>query len=368
MGFAPDRIAMKRKLSIDCYNLSSKELLEELSSLLTSGDVEGLDKQVLSFMHLWLSGRDEFLIRTSGSTGEPGMIRLERWQMKASARRSIQFFGLNEGDNLLLALAPGNIAAIMMMVRAMEGRMILHLRDPRKLSLEGLPQPVDFAALVPIQVEGLLDRNSSMSIIRKLIIGGAALDAKLRERLLSEWGGQAWETYGMTETLTHVAVRPVLPGNAGDPFRALPDVSFSLDPRGCLMINDGATGIEGLVSNDIALCPNPAEFSYIGRWDNVINSGGIKVSPEELEAQLQPFLPCDFCISSLPDDRLGRRIVLVLTSAVEKNSIDRAFSGLQPYYIPREIRILHQIPRNENGKIDRKVIPSLLSGEGMPSW
>lgn len=210
---------------------------------------------------------------------------------------------------------------------------------------------IDFVALTPMQVEHSIN---FVSHCNKLIIGGAPLSKKVKKQL---WpmSNEVYETYAMTETITHIAFKQVANQKYSSSgfFEAFEEVSIKQDERGCLIIE---TPYDGLVitTNDIVELIDKRRFNWIGRADNVINSGGIKLFPEQIEEQLKPFITTDFFVTSKKDETLGQKLILVIEG--NKREIDIQSASLTKYQFPKEIIFIEEFPRTESGKIQRKQI------------
>lgn len=316
---------------------------------------------VAAFLREWHSPADYVEARTSGSTGAPKAIHLYKDDMRASARLTCRFFGLGAESTMLLCLSPGYIAGKMMLVRALESGARLYVEPPASAPLQHAGVPIDFAAMVPMQVQTLLQSEAGrarLASIRRLIIGGAPVSPEL-EAALSPLPTACYATYGMTETVSHVALRRL--GDASPDFHALGDVTFSLDERGCLVINTPQFRCKRFVTNDMAELTDATRFRWTGRYDRIINSGGIKIQPEVLEEKAASCIPARFFFTSLPDDRLGEKLVLVIEGVEwEESRIAALRTRLRqllenPYYLPREIIFLLHLSETPTGKLLRRL-------------
>lgn len=323
------------------------------------------EKAAFEFIADWYSGKSSFELHTSGSTGTPKAVSVTRTQLIASARMTEQALMLRQGYRSLVCLDARYIAGKMMLVRSLVTGMQMILADPAANPLRHIPRSpqADFAAFVPYQVYELLSSSETRYLhgISKVIVGGAPLHDDARAKLLhypSDW----YETYGMTETLSHVALKK-LTHSASTLFEALPGVKLSLDDRGCLVIE--APHLNGsVVTNDVVALQSPTAFAWLGRWDNVINTGGVKVIPEHVEPIVRDVLQAlgitqASFLAGVPDTRLGQRVVLFLetpplAAALEKKIIDRLGRAVPPYHAPKEVRCTPAFSRTENGKIARQ--------------
>lgn len=270
-----------------------------------------LTPEAEKFIEEWNSPTPYVIAHTSGSTGTPKEIRLLKTDMRASAKATINFFGLHSGSWLHLPLSPDYIAGKMQIVRALESGAALTVEEAsnRPLSDLGLNsgQRISLLPVVPSQVSGVLSSGFT-DRIDNMIIGGAPL-APVDEQRIIDSGIPSFATYGMTETCSHVALRRL----GSECFSALPGFSFSTDPRGCLVISSDTMSFGRLVTNDIVELDSPQTFRWRGRIDNVINSGGLKINPEEIEKKIARLFPdgTSFYITSRQSDRWGEEVVLV---------------------------------------------------------
>lgn len=327
---------------------------------------------VEEFFEEWNNPSPTLLVHTSGSTGKPKPILIEKRRMEASARITCSFLGLHEGDTALLCMPLDYIAGKMMVVRAVTCGLRLVAVEP-----SGLPvwkEPIDFAAMVPLQVYNLLqtpDGSERLRNIRNLIIGGGSIDAALATTLAT-FPHPVWSTYGMTETLSHIALRPLNGPDASDWYTPLKGVSVSLNADNCLVINAPAVHDGPLVTNDIAELTTPVtndtvggapqcRFRILGRKDNVICSGGVKIQAEEVERLLLPHLSAPFLITKRPDEKFGE-VVVLLTEGDTKEAADVATQILPKYWQPRLYIHVSQIPLTATGKLARKDAERLALG------
>ncbi|MDR2130106.1 MAG: AMP-binding protein [Odoribacteraceae bacterium] len=322
---------------------------------------EELPEGVSAFLEEWYDARPGVTAHTSGSTGPPKPLRLLKRDMLASAALTNDYFGITARSTLLLCLSPAYIAGKMMIVRALLAGARLLVRPPASDPLlVPLDTPVDLAAMVPLQVESILSRPggpAALARVRQLLVGGAALSPTLEKRL-ETLPTACYASYGMTETLSHVALRRVNGPAASPCYTALGPVRFDTDTRGCLVIHAPHVGQPRLVTNDLARLVDATRFEWQGRVDNVINSGGVKLSPEAIEARLAPLLSRRFFVAAEPDERLGERAVLVIEDRPwsEREQADlaaRLARLLPPHERPRAFRFLAAFRETASGKILR---------------
>lgn len=294
--------------------------------------------------------QDHFMVQTSGSTGTPKQIPITKQAMITSARATAGFLGIEPGSTAWLCLPVQFIAGKMMVVRAIVNQWKLICTRPTSLPV--IHEVVDFVAMTPMQAENAIQLLHKCS---KIILGGSAVGKSLEEKIkILEL--EAYETYGMTETITHIAMRKL---GAEKYFKTIPFVSISVDQRDCLVIQ--ASFLEqALVTNDIVRILDPQTFEWLGRYDFVINSGGIKLQPEEIEKKLNPYIPIPFLVSGIPDSQLGEKLVL-LTEVPLQTDIEWNKTGLQNFEIPKKIISIPDLHKTENGKWKRKEIKMMLA-------
>ena len=317
------------------------------------------------FLAQWNDTSDVIEVHTSGSTGKPKRLLVEKRRMVNSARITCDFLGLKEGDSALLCMPLDYIAGKMVVVRSQVSHLHLISVMPSSHPLKDVTQPIDFAAMVPLQVYSSLqepaERERLMSI-RHLIIGGGAIDDSL-ESQLQQFPNAVWSTYGMTETLSHIALRRISGENSSLWYSPLDGVDVSLSSDSCLEIYAPQVNPEKLHTNDIAelrtLPDGSKEFRILGRKDNVIDSGGIKIQAEEVERLLRPHLSCGFMITKVSDARLGEAVTLLVESDDVDNILAVCKHVLPRHWVPRHIFPESHIPITETGKPARAAAEAL---------
>lgn len=323
----------------------SKEV--DLKQLQPNTDFE---YQVLNFLEDWYSEKPCVSVKTSGSTGVPKVFEVEKERMKTSATMTCDFLGLNRSDKALLCLPVEYISGKMMLVRAMERGLKLLIKTPSINPLEDLDEEVDFCAMTPLQVEYSLGK---IDLIKKLIIGGAAVSESLKAKLKGVMS-YIYETYGMSETLSHIALKQITP-NEEPYFKPLRNIFLTQDERGCLCIEAPLLTSEKLMTNDLVELKEGGFFSFLGRVDNVINSGGVKIIPEQLEDKLKKIIPNELVFTSVSDAVLGEKLVLVIEGEISQET-QKLLSEIaydKPYHAPKKVIFLDKIPRTPNGKVGR---------------
>lgn len=330
------------------YHLNAKDLCRVAYSYVKEGDA--YERSIGEFFLDWFDKKDYIEMTTSGTTGLPKLVRLQKQAMIHSALATGDFFDLKPGDRALLCLPTQFIAGKMMLVRSLILGLELDVVSPSLHPLVFNSSTYDFVAMVPLQVQNSIEE---LSKVRKLIIGGAKMDSSLEEKLLP-LKTEIYETYGMTETITHIAAKRL-----GDSvFSILPNVKISQDDRQCLVINVATISDEPIVTNDLVELVNEQQFIFLGRIDNVINSGGVKLIPEQIEAKLIGKINSRFFVTGLPDTVLGEKLVLVIEGEKQDFPAD-FFDVLGKFEKPKEIVFVSKFKENENGKLLRK--PTLQS-------
>lgn len=294
---------------------------------------------------------DSLQVSTSGSTGKPKTISISKQAMLHSAEATGEFFDLPAKTSALHCLSSDYIAGKMMWVRAIHLGWHLEVVSPDSNPLLQTKADFHFAAMVPLQVQNSL---VDLHRIKKLIIGGATISYSL-EQELKNISTICYQTYGMTETITHIAVRQLSGIKIKQCYKSLSNISLGLDQRDCLTIKAPLLTDEVVVTNDLVNLISSTEFDWLGRYDNVINSGGIKLFPEQIEKELAHFITKPFFIGGLPDDRLGQKLVLLIESNHPVSNIEKQLSkvDLSKYEIPKEIYYLPAFVFTRNSKINR---------------
>lgn len=344
------------KLKSKHYNNS--DLKEVAYSFIKEG--EAYEAEVGKFLLDWLDSSKVVEVKTSGSTGEPKKIQLHKEQMRNSAHATGNFFKLKNGTKALLCLPATYIAGKMMLVRAMVLGWELDLVPPKSNPLDNLYKLYDFCAMTPFQLDNSLSR---LHLIRKLIVGGGPVSPRLK-KLVQDSQTKVYETYGMTETITHIAARRINPKkdkeNIERPFKLLPNISISTDERDCLVIDAPDVAEGPIVTNDVVEIVTYKKFYWKGRVDNAINTGGIKIYPEEIEKKLQPFIRHRFFVAALPDDVLGDKLVLFVEADFSEEKLNtlskkiKATGDLKNFEIPKKIFLIEKFEETKTGKIHRQ--------------
>ncbi|MFP9099599.1 AMP-binding protein [Flavobacterium sp. RHBU_24] len=302
------------------------------------------EKAIGVFLLDWFDPKPYVIMKTSGTTGTPKTIQLSKRAMINSALATSVFFKVGANTHALHCLPAQYIAGRMMLVRAIIIGWDIDVLEPSSTPLAGNEKTYDFAAMVPLQAEQSLGK---LSQVKKIILGGGKVSSVLSEKL-QPLPVAIWETYAMTETVTHVAAKRI--GETA--FTTLPGVKVTTDARGCLVIDAPKVADMPVVTNDLAEVKDVHRFTWLGRYDNVINSGGIKLFPEQVEEKLAPYLTQRFFVYGLPDEVLGEKLILV----VEGSPVtipDQAYSNLDKYEKPKTILFVNKFAETGSGKVQR---------------
>ena len=321
--------------------------------------------RLAEFLQEWFDLSDTVCVHTSGSTGTPKELRVEKRRMMASAMMTVDFLGLQKGDTALLCMPLQYIAGKMVVVRSLVAGLNLLPVTPSGHPLKDLPEAPVFAAMIPMQVFNALQVPAEQALlkdVRQLIIGGGSIDASLGEALKT-FPHAVWSTYGMTETLSHIAMRRLNGPEASEWYTPFSGVNTSLGPDGNLVIHAPAVNPDELPTNDLAKFDAQGRFRILGRRDNIVNTGGVKVQIEQVEDALRPRLPFPFAITSVPDAKFGERIVLLVENArTDDPLLSQAIAALPPYWRPKQVFCVPQLPQTGTGKPDRATARKLARG------
>lgn len=307
------------------------------------------------FLNEWNGPSSTVRVHTSGSTGIPKDMLVKKCRMLASARMTCDFLGLREGDSALLCMPLDYIAGKMMVVRCLERKLKLLSVPPSSTPLDFVGEHINFAAFVPLQVIKSLD-NPKLKEIDNIIIGGGAIDKSL-ENALRCFPNKVYSSYGMTETLSHIALRPLSGRNASSWYNVLPGIKVCVSDEKCLVIDAPHLCADTIFTNDIAEVNEKGQFRIIGRKDNVINSGGIKIQIEEVERTLTELSGIDnFMITSVSDSLYGEAVVLLIDESLNSDQMQKLTSSilkLPRYWQPKHKIIIHGLPTTETSKPKR---------------
>jgi O-succinylbenzoic acid--CoA ligase len=323
---------------------------------------EHLNDSLHEFLNDWYADKPSIIVQTSGSTGRPKEMHLSKEACRKSALRTLKTFSVKPGKTALLCLPIETIAGKMMIIRALLGELTLIISEPKSNPLQNIDLQIDFIALVPYQVQRILEENpTSLSEISTILIGGAAIPQHVSSALFT-FGIQAFHTFGMTETLSHFAYRRV--GLREEKvYHALEGVQFDEENKE-LILYDQIIGVRQLKTGEHVNLLSNNTFEWLGRMDFMINSGGVSISPEEVERVLSPYISQNFMVASLPHPDFGEQIILLIES--ERFSFDKhVFQCISNrYHRPKEIFFLESFSYTANGKINRKDTVKKIGNHG----
>ena len=309
-------------------------------------------EEVTSFIKSWGNDEKVIAIYTSGSTGKPKNIELAKEKMQISARKTLEYFKIEKGSSALLCLSLETIAGKMMLVRSLIGGLKLHVVTVSTNPILALKNPIDFVALVPMQLEAAVDTAfEKLKSIKNILVGGAPVSEELIQKLKDK-KITVFQSYGMTETISHVAIRKI-GFETEEYYEALPGITFSSDEQR-LIIDYPEVLNKKLRTNDCVNLIDSKHFQYLNRYDFIINTGGIKVNPEEIELKLKPLLKQAFFIWFVKDVHLGQKIVLVVQEKLNLKLKKKDFTHyLNKYEIPKNYCQIKDFVLSKSQKIDR---------------
>jgi O-succinylbenzoic acid--CoA ligase len=324
-------------------SLDREKLLIAAHNLITKGNDS--EKNTGEFLLEWFNENSFITATSSGTTSVPKKITIDKQAMVNSALATAEFFDLKAGNRVLNCLSTNYIAGKMMLVRSIILGYEMDFVTPSSNPLKDNKYNYDFVAMVPMQVQNSI---SELYKVKKLIVGGAKISETLLNQLL-EVPTQIYETYGMTETITHIAVKKIEEKS----FSVLSNVTIAIDERGCLVIAAPRISDTNIVTNDVVELLSESQFLLLGRIDNVINSGGVKLFPEQIEAKLSDKIKQRFFVIGIPDEKLGEQVLIVIEG---KPAIfdDSVFENLPLYEKPKAIRFVPKFFETESGKVKRK--------------
>ena len=327
------------------FHLNRNDLCRVAYSFIKEG--EEFEKSVGDFILDWFDNKLYIEMNTSGTTGTPKLIRVDKQAMVNSAIATGDFFDLKPGDKALHCLPTKYIAGKMMFVRGFILGLDVDFVAPSSHPMMQNDTKYDFVAMVPLQAQNSL---SQLKNVKKMIVGGAKMSNTL-EKGLSKLKTKVYETYGMTETITHIAAKKI----GEEAFSILPNIKIRQDDRNCLVIDAFKISNDSIVTNDLVELLGENQFVFLGRIDNVINSGGIKLIPEKIEDKLSDKINSRFFVAGKQDVVLGEKLVIVIEGEQQILN-DTIFDGLDKYEKPKEVFYVSKFSETESGKIKRKEI------------
>lgn len=333
------------RFKLNGYHINLEEMFYVAYCFIKEG--KPFEQHIGTFLLDWFDEKSYIELNTSGTTGTPKVIKIEKQAMLDSALATGDYFGLKPGDTMLHCLPTNYVAGKMMFVRSFILGLEMKFVEPNSNPLKGIDEDFDFCAMVPLQAKNSL-KILKEKRIKKLIIGGVKVHKALEKELV-KLPIEIYETYGMTETITHIAAKKI----GEEAFTVLPNVKVAINEKHCLVINAKNISKEPIITNDIVKLISDKKFIWEGRYDNVINSGGVKLIPEQIEEKLSTLIPRRYFVYGLPDDNLGEKLVLYVEG--EYFEIEESiFSVLKKYEKPKEIVFISKFKETATGKIQRK--------------
>ncbi|WP_185850167.1 AMP-binding protein [Blattabacterium cuenoti] len=338
---------MDKKIGIWIDFFSKKILIEKDSPLYWKN-------MIFSFLKNWYNNNPFLTIFTSGTTGMPKKVILYKKHMYNRAVSTVEFLNLKKiGTRGFLCLSPNFIASKMFLVRAIIFKWKIYCVPPSSNPLKGIKEFFDISSMIPMQVKFSLE-SKHIENIKILLIGGSYISENLEEKL-QNISTICYATYGMTETYGHIAIRKINGSNKSFLYKSFKDINIDVDNRNCLRIFLEKKYV--VQTNDIVYLISKNSFFWKGRYDNIINSGGIKIIPELLEKRINPFIPFyrRFFISSISDEVFGEKIILIIEgSPISIKIPEQIFCGEKKFYKPKNIFFISTFTENSFGKIRRK--------------
>ncbi len=352
-----DKVHLKFKLNSGNYQFD--DLYDVAYSFIKEG--EHYEEIFGHFLMDWLDKKDYIIIKTSGSTGKPKTIKVYKQAMVNSAIATGDFFNLKPGHKALHCLPSNYISGKMMLIRAMILGLELDIVNPTSEPYFNKNRHYDFCAMTPMQLRNTLDRTHH---IETIIVGGAKVTNSLKEAIANH-PAKIFETYGMTETVSHFALKQLNnftqeQSNKQQHFKLLPSISISQDERQCLVVEVPYISKEKIVTNDVVEIHSKNEFEWVGRYDNVVNTGGVKVFPEQIENKLAGIIEKRYIIASQPDEVLGEKLILIVEDKTNELN-PSVFDGLEKFERPKAVYNLEKFSETGFGKIQRKKTLALLN-------
>lgn len=339
---------------------------EEIVYYPPAASLSQYEKQTLQFLKAWFHDQSVFKQQTSGSTGIPKSIPITRKQMEASAKMTLEHFQLTTGDHFLNPLNINYIGGKMMLVRAALLNTSITITEPLGNPLSALheePDTFDFAAFAPLQLQKIIEANPyhirMLNNMKAIIIGGAPVSS-YQEHLFRKIETPVYHTYGMTETVSHIAMRKINNPEHTNEYQVLPSITITSDDRGCLKLKGPVTNNRFIQTNDVVTLTGRNTFIWQGRYDNIINSGGIKIMPETLEKTIDRLLQAEkyhlnFFLYGIPDPALGEKMIMIAEApGINENDLIKMLKHYLPaYQVPKRIFGIETFEKTASGKTDK---------------
>ena len=316
--------------------------------------INELDPHINDVLDFWKYERTYLIVNTSGSTGNPKPIKLKREHIINSANATLDFFELNKGSSFLCCMPFKYIGGIMMLIRAIVNEGVIFLEKPSRYPIQQLNDKIDLCAMTTAQTRNTIQHPKRMEFIRNLIIGGGNLTTK-DDFNLNELKTSCFHSFGMTETISHIALRPIKSGMKNEFYKCLNHVQISSNKKKQLVISSKKLGIESITTNDVVEITENQMFKFIGRTDNVINSGGLKIHSEQIEKTLSQHLnPSQFFIDKEHHEEMGEICIIICLVSIDEKSISEATSLIRDKkQAPKKVYWVEKIHFNSNHKMNR---------------
>ena len=316
--------------------------------------LDSIDPEIYKLLLFWKSDKENLTVLTSGSTGNPKKINISKKQMIASAENTLQYFNINENSTFLNCLPVKYIGGKIMLIRAILSKGKIVLCKPLANPIKELDIIIDFIALTPLQLNNVLENRKNFEKIKLAIIGGGLVSENLISKI-QNLTTNCFQTYGMTETISHIAVRNLKNCTNKTPYKCLEDIKVRANKKNQLIINSKKLNIKNLVTNDKVKILSNEEFLFLNRTDTIINSGGLKINPEEVENKILKSLgDNNFFVDKIKNDKFGEEIILIALNKIEINLLIESIKLLKDKKIqPKKIYIVDKFIFNDNQKIDK---------------
>lgn len=316
--------------------------------------LDEIDPEIHKLLSFWKSGENKITVYTSGSTGNPKKIGIYKKQMIASAKNTLGYFEIKDNSTFLSCLPVKYIGGKMMLIRAILSKSKIVLCKPSVNPINELDTEIDFIALTPLQLNYLLEKIDIFKKIKLTIIGGGLVSKNLISKI-QNLTTNCYQTYGMTETISHIALRNLKDCTNKTPYKCLKDVEVRANNKNQLIINSKKLEIENLVTNDKVKILSNKEFLFLNRTDNIINSGGLKINPEEVENKILKLLgDNNFFVDKIKNDKFGEEIILIALKKIKINLLKESIKLLKDKKIqPKRIYFVDKFILNDNQKIDK---------------
>ncbi len=349
-----------RSIKINGVSYEGNVLLDHCKKKLSQESIQEWEQHIFAFIIELISDSNFITVQTSGSTGKPKTIKLSKDVLIQSAKLTEKFLNLKTDMSALLCLSAEYIAGKMMIVRAFISGLNLICVEPNGNPLNNTKYKIDIAAMIPLQVaNSLKSEKEKLKIIGKLIIGGGRIDSKLQQKIIN-FPNKIYASFGMTETATHIALKKLNTQNPDEHYKCVDGIKIYTSDAQCLQIDAPHISNQVIKTNDIVSVFSETEFEIIGRMDNIINTGGIKISPEELEEKISSFIEKNILVTSLPDEKLGEKIILLIENG--RTNLNLLYNlwveldkHLEKHEIPKQIDFMSAFKYTKSGKIDRSL-------------